>query len=526
MRAALMTTEQHAERAERTGFRLPWNSDRRSPTGDDAAEPRDEAEEPVGPAADLADGAVATGDPGIDVGPAGVAGVAGAAETAGVAGAVEPRTAERPGLDWPAEDAVPATVAVMPSTTDLTDMHAEDAVGAPESPAAAGMEEREMNVAAATTTPVRSGTAAGSGTSAGGGARPSKFMADLSRAMQAAAQAAREESLGRIAAEAKQRIEEIQQQGSSGTTELRRRADDDVAATREWSKAEITRIKEETERRIAERKARLEADVEHHAVQIRRRADLVREAVTQHEAALAAFIEQLAAEEDPARIATLAQHMPEAPVLDEVDAAGDDWSAHDDEGEAPSNGSRVPDAAGEGAHGVLDEPVDAKGEVDVSGAIPTTADAAAEAEAGPAATQPGIARIPTLSDAGAAAAEAEALGGLEGGLAAAYWMERQREDEQDDAAAGDALVRTSLIVTGLSTVAGIAGFKRELSRVDGVRSVGVSAGEAGTFVFAVSHSPETDLAGAIPAIGAFQATIASATDDSVVVTAVEPSAED
>ena len=47
--------------------------------------------------------------------------------------------------------------------------------------------------------------------------------------------------------------------------ELRRSADEDVAAIRDWSKAEIARIREETESRISGRKAYLEGELEEHA---------------------------------------------------------------------------------------------------------------------------------------------------------------------------------------------------------------------------------------------------------------------
>ena len=66
--------------------------------------------------------------------------------------------------------------------------------------------------------------------------RPSKFMAELSQAMQAAAEHARNETLERFQAEAKAVVEEIHANATSELADLRRRADDDVAAIREWSK--------------------------------------------------------------------------------------------------------------------------------------------------------------------------------------------------------------------------------------------------------------------------------------------------
>ena len=52
---------------------------------------------------------------------------------------------------------------------------------------------------------------------------------------------------------------------------------------------------------------------------------------------------------------------------------------------------------------------------------------------------------------------------------------------------GTEATTTRVVVTGLVSVASIAGFKRQLSRVTGVQSVGVSSGPDGEFLFSVSH---------------------------------------
>jgi len=461
-----MTTEQ------RTGFRLPWSSDRHPATGDASpVDPEEPAEEPVGWVTAAEDGQVATEpDPGADVteapdprsmatrgpgagepaddaaGPGAARAVASEADVQAL-GSEDPEE-ERAGEDrpaWPAED-----------MGQLGSAHVEPA-GAPQPDSVptsntAGPETPEMpNPAAAF--------------------RPTKFMAELSRAMQAAAQAAREESLGRLAAESKQRIDEIQALGASGTTELRRRADDDVAATREWSKAEIARIREETERRISDRKSRLEGEVERHAADLRRRADLVRERVAAHEAEMAEFIGRLLGEDDPARIAVLAQHMPEPPELDDLEPA-------------------------------------------------------------PAEAQP-LETGATLTAEGAAAAEAEAPAGLDqdpaGGTS---WFAIGAAEAAGDSGPAEAgtgvggVDRTELLVTGLASVAGIAGFKRELSRLTGVQSVGVSAGQAGEFVFAVSHEPGLDLDASIPTIAGFDTQVTGRRTGTLLVTAAQPATDE
>ncbi|HEY7735232.1 MAG TPA: hypothetical protein VH813_00410 [Candidatus Limnocylindrales bacterium] len=142
-------------------------------------------------------------------------------------------------------------------------------------------------------------------------ARPSKFLAELTKAMQAAAETAREESLGRFQAEAKTHVEEIHGRSADDAAALRRNADEDVAAIREWSKAEIARIREETENRISGRKQDLERELDAHAARIERRIERVQGAVAAFESEMADFFERLLAEEDPTRFASMAEHLPE-----------------------------------------------------------------------------------------------------------------------------------------------------------------------------------------------------------------------
>ena len=148
--------------------------------------------------------------------------------------------------------------------------------------------------------------------------KPSKFMADLTKAMQAAAEEARGLSLAQLQADAKTYVESIHGRASTEAASLRRGADDDVAAVREWSKAEIARIREETETKITDRKARLETEIEEHAGVIEREIDAVQKTVATFEAEMAAFFERLLAEEDPSRFATMAENLPEAPSFEGI----------------------------------------------------------------------------------------------------------------------------------------------------------------------------------------------------------------
>ena len=153
------------------------------------------------------------------------------------------------------------------------------------------------------------------------GRKPTKFMADLTKAMQAAAEDARTRALTQLQADAKEAVETIHGRSSTEAAGLRRAADDDVAAVREWSKAEIARIREETEGKITERKGRLETEIDEHAGFIEREIDAVQKTVAAFEDEMAAFFERLLGEEDPSRFATMAENLPEPPSFEGIVAA-------------------------------------------------------------------------------------------------------------------------------------------------------------------------------------------------------------
>ncbi|HEY3163230.1 MAG TPA: hypothetical protein VGJ71_02670 [Candidatus Limnocylindrales bacterium] len=193
---------------------------------------------------------------------------------------------------WPSEDGARANTATEAPTRDAVDPWTGAATAGPEP------------------------TPAPSAPTPPSGRKPTKFMADLTKAMQAAAEEARARALTQLQADAKTHIETIHGRSSTEAASLRRAADDDVAAVREWSKAEIARIREETETRITDRKARLESEIEQHAGVIEREIDAVQKTVTTFEAEMAAFFERLLGEEDPTRFATMAENLPEAPTFE------------------------------------------------------------------------------------------------------------------------------------------------------------------------------------------------------------------
>jgi hypothetical protein len=146
--------------------------------------------------------------------------------------------------------------------------------------------------------------------------QPSKFMADLTKAMQAAAESQRAATLSQLQADAKVYTEEIHGRSAELASDLRKRADDDLAAIREWQKAEIARIKEATDQRISGRKTDLETQLEHHAAVIEQAIDKVQGQVSAFETEMARFFELLLVEQDPTRIAAMAERLPEPPPFE------------------------------------------------------------------------------------------------------------------------------------------------------------------------------------------------------------------
>ncbi len=407
--------------------------------------------------------------------------------------------------------------------------------------------------------------------------RPSKFMEDLSKAMQAAAEEARTQTLGQFQADAKTHIEGIQGRLTSETVDLRRKADDDVAAHREWSKLEIARVREETEGRITARKSLLESEIALHATQIDREVEIVQARVSEFEAEMAAFFERLLGEADPTQIATMAERLPEPPSFDTVTesavatlaAIADEADTADVSAEAASDAVVASDEA------VAETSVAEMTEVETTTADTTSADdyfatqsvpdgfeidreaafaavqAAAEAAASAEVASDAADRAETVAEimigthsdeTGSESTPVADFDAAEAEAAAAVEVDGEEIAEiadEDVAARLAGLVpnkssakthsadssSTQVIVTGLVSVASIASFKRHLGRVSGVQSVGVSSGPDGEFVFAVQHSADVTLRDALPSLPSFQARVTGGTDGVLNVTAHDPESD-
>jgi hypothetical protein len=469
-----------------------------------------------------------------------------------------PWSADRNDSDGGAEAPVDQSPGAPETTGSEADTmsHADDqpATSAPADPAGGS----------APTTPVR---------------KPNKFMADLTKAMQAAAESARTDTLERFTAEAKTHIERIHTSTADEATELRKKADEDVAAIREWSKTEIARIREETDERITHRKDKLERQIEAHAAEIESRIEAVQQRVSRFEDEMARFFERLLAEEDPTRFASMAESLPEPPPFDDDSA----WASSSIGVDQPTS-VEAPASVAETVTGDVEAPsaqptgwesAPAAGSAseDAATGAPTVESpepvrgwsAADDADATPSATDADADRAEARADlfgmvrdgepAGSAEVSTDATAGdprltalgLDPDLAAAeaeagaFPVETGSSDEPIPVIADDALAArlaglvheepssdtatTRVIVTGLVSVASIAGFKRNLARVPGVQSVGVSSGPDGEFVFAVTHDAGLSLSESIATLPGFGTRVTDEAPGQLTVAARDPEAE-
>jgi hypothetical protein len=296
--------------------------------------------------------------------------------------------------------------------------------------------------------------------------REKPLVAGLVKAMREAAIASRDETMSRLRSEAGARVEGIRTRATAESAELRKRADLDITEIREWSKTEIARVRQQTEDRIESRKTELAGETERHGESVERLVSDVQSVVERFKADMDGFFERLLSEDDPARLAALAEQAPDAP-----DLSGDGPAALD---MVLSIDSQAPDSL--------------------------------EADA-------------------AAAAEVAASEGLDMGENPA-WPGAMSASHHEDAPnpVDPETGATRLLVTGLGSVAGISALKGALAQIEGVNSVSVSSGERGEFVFAITHEPDTNLAMGIEGLPGFNARITDATDAGISVVAHEPAA--
>ena len=225
--------------------------------------------------------------------------------------------------------------------------------------------------------------------------------------------------------------------------------------------------------------------MDQHGLVVESRVQQVGATVAEYEAQMAAFFERLRAEEDPTRIATMAERMPEPPDLAGVAAA------------IVEPVTQAAEAAE--AELVADEPT-----LEGDGSEMTEAEASAETgDSRDRAEQ----STPDFAAAEAEAATFTGDGEDEAASEPAADHDRSRspppprwQRPPTTARRRASAPRPASIVTGLVSVASIATFKRSLGRVPGVSTIGVASGPDGEFVFTVSHDSGIGLGEAIAAL--------------------------
>jgi hypothetical protein len=445
-------------------------------------------------------------------------------------------------LPWSSETRAPGD-APADQTDAGTSGGRDDQPHATTSEAAAGNPAHEVDAASAAGDPgeetkdtMSDTTATTTRPSGAATKRPTKFLADLTAAMRAAAEAERTEILGRFQADAKAFIELIHERSGTESTAIRKQADDDIASIRDWSKAEIARVREETEHRISGRRGELDREIDAHAGRIEREIEHVKDTVGTYENRMARFFEELVAEEDPTEFAARAESMPEPPTLEDIlDTV--DYSPADPAPEATAAvepETTEPEVAGDAETGV--EAASSHDEGPVAAAEWPAADelgGGEESGTGDGSADPRVAALGLTPDFDAAEAEARAAAEAADDDGSSVSDEIPTLDEEAVAARLAALVpppgetndeprTTQVSVTGLVSVASIAGFKRQLSRIAGVKSVGVSSGPDGEFLFAVNHDASVELRDAIPTLPGFGARVTGSGEGSLQVTARDP----
>jgi hypothetical protein len=316
--------------------------------------------------------------------------------------------------------------------------------------------------------------------------KPTKFMADLTRAMQAAADEARTLALSQLQADAKAHVESIHGRSATESANLRRAADDDVAAVREWSKAEIARIREETETRITDRKARLETEIEQHAGVIEREIDAVQKTVAEFEEEMTAFFERLLGEEDPTRFATMAENLPEPPTFEDIVAGPAPVETHEDVAETVIEPAA--DEAVEPEAVAADPAADAEPTTGQADGVTSEADAAAEETVAEGAAEAVVAE--GAAEASADGASESAIGSAEGAFGG------EGGDGEVDREAAFAAIQAAAEAAASAEVAADAAARAEAVADVAIEIIGnhEDEGEADPRFAALGLSPDYDAA--------------------------------
>ncbi len=341
--------------------------------------------------------------------------------------------------------------------------------------------------------------------------RLSQFAVDLATAIRRTSEAARDAQLAVVADEAKGVSQHIQEQLVGGAATLRMRSEDDIADIREWAKAETARIKVEADARTAARKHLLEEQLAAHAAVASERSAQMEAAVNTYRATMDEFFRHFLAEEDPARLATIAETMPEPPSLEPFLNPDPTWPSL---ASAPvhtlsASDADAAEAEAEPAWSADEAEAEAEAALLTESLVVEPPAARAAAPEPLKAAQPAAVHDPSLGE----AAPTKAVSAAPAGVA------------HSAVDAGAEVRSTQIIVTGLVSVASVASFRRALGRLPGVSAVTVTSGPYGEFLFHTSHRWDVDFDTVIPSLAGFAAEITGKADGAISVTTPDPEIE-
>ena len=306
-----------------------------------------------------------------------------------------------------------------------------------------------------------------------GASRASSFLADLTRAMRVAAEEERTQVLARFRQDAEAFVESMRAEFAEAGEARRARCDADVASIEAWCEAELERIRRETEQGIAQRRERLEAELGAQSTRLDEGVARVGSTVESFEGGMASFFEQLLAEEDPSTFAVMARQLPEPPAF------------------APWPPVPTPDSDAW-------TPPATRPSLDLDALAAAEAEAAAGLEAEGYAADPMAVAGPTPGP---------AAGGVNPPSGAAE------------------PARRVVAAIGLVSVASVSSFKRALAHAEGVRSVQVTSGPQGDFLFTLACDPGMDLAATVSALPGFAVEVRESASDAVTIVARDLEAE-
>ena len=313
-----------------------------------------------------------------------------------------------------------------------------------------------------------------------GARRPTKFLADLTRAMRVAADESRHATLEQFKADAAACMEEIRSESKVFAAQCREQAEADVESLNEWSRTEMERIRRETDEGIAARRQRLEDDLAAQDVRLVEAVESVEGTVTSFQDDMERFFERLMHEEEPSTFAAMAGQLPEPPPFAP-------WSPEGTPAPEPTSGDGQTGAATEEAPMATVATDGEAGPESKASAGRATIDAPAPTAAGPKA--PGAA-APTAAD-----------------------SSRHRSTGS---------YPTEIVIVGLVSVASIATFKRLLGRTPGIRAVHVSSGPSGEFVFGINHDEGADVQKALMDLPVFVAQIVDVINHVISAVVTDP----